>query len=69
MFGFKIVDIGRGPMLIERRADLAISRCRILFLLLWTVHREPPKFDQKLNAAAESECTTRQSRARFSQFR
>src|SRR5580704_5727765 len=42
MLRFKIVGIGRRPMLIECRADLLISRCGILRRLLLTVHREPP---------------------------
>src|SRR5580693_3095202 len=38
---FKIVGIGRRPMLIQCRTDLLISRCRILLLLLLIVHLEP----------------------------
>src|SRR6202042_750521 len=56
---FKIVGIGRRPMLIQCRTDLLISHSRILLLLLLIVHREP-RFDKKLSALAESECTTRQ---------
>src|SRR5580658_605473 len=41
VLGFKIVGIGRRPMLIKRRTDLLISHPRILFLLLLTVHLEP----------------------------
>src|SRR5579863_4766055 len=39
---FKIVGIGRRPMLIECRTDLLISHSRILLLLLLAVHLEPP---------------------------
>jgi hypothetical protein len=46
VLGFKIVGIGRGPMLIQRRTDLLISHSRILLVLLWIVllwivHLEP----------------------------
>src|ERR1700674_2436746 len=37
---FKIVGIGRRPMLIQCRADLLISHSRILLLLLSIVHLE-----------------------------
>src|ERR1700692_1353519 len=39
---FKIVGIGRRPMLIQCRTDRLISHSRILLLLLLIVHREPP---------------------------
>src|SRR5271156_4723736 len=38
---FKIVGIGRRPMLIQCRTDLLISHSRILLLLLLIVHLEP----------------------------
>src|ERR1035438_1430980 len=41
VLGFKIVGIGRRPMLIQCRTDLLISRSRILLLLLLTGHLEP----------------------------
>src|ERR1700685_3835225 len=37
---FKIVGIGRRPMLIQCRTDLLISHSRILLLLLLIVHLE-----------------------------
>jgi hypothetical protein len=46
-------------MLIQCRTDLLISHSRILLLLLLIVHLDT-QFDKKLNALAESECTTRQ---------
>src|SRR5450631_199269 len=39
---FKIVGIGRGPMLIQCRTDLLNSHSRMLVLLLLIVHLEPP---------------------------
>src|ERR1700730_3762482 len=41
VLGFKIVGIGRRPMLIQCRTDLLISHYRILLLLLLIVHLEP----------------------------
>src|ERR1700686_4006914 len=41
VLGFKIVVIGRCPMLTECRTDLLISRSRILLLFLLTGHLEP----------------------------
>lgn len=57
---FKIVGIGRCPMLIQRRPDLSISHPRILLLLLLIVHLSLP-FDKKLPALAESEYMARQA--------
>src|SRR5579862_7225336 len=41
---FKIVGIGRRPMLIQRRADILISHFRRRCLRLLIVHLEPPAF-------------------------
>src|SRR5215471_3298386 len=41
VLGFKIVGIGRRPMLIQYRADRLILHTRILLLLLLIVHLEP----------------------------
>src|SRR6201987_867355 len=41
MLRFKIIGIGRRPMLIQCRTDLLISHARILLLLLLIVHLEP----------------------------
>src|SRR5256884_9310195 len=38
VFRFKIVGIGRRPMLIQCRTDPLISHCRILLRLLLIVH-------------------------------
>src|SRR5579862_2294522 len=38
---FKIVGIGRRPMLIQCRTDLLISYCRIPFVLVLIAHLEP----------------------------
>jgi hypothetical protein len=43
MLRFKIVGIGRRPMLIQRRTYLLISHSRTLLLLLLIVHLEPSK--------------------------
>src|SRR5580698_5717132 len=42
VLGYKIVGIGRRPMLIQRRTNLLISRSRTLLRLLWIVHLETP---------------------------
>src|SRR6202045_4355342 len=43
---FKIVGIGRRPMLIQCRTDRLISHSRILLLRLLIVHLEPPNASQ-----------------------
>src|ERR1700685_2171378 len=41
VLGFKIIGIGRRPMLIQRRTNLSISHFRSLLLVLSIVHLEP----------------------------
>src|SRR6202050_3316490 len=41
VLGFKIIGIGRCPMLIQRRTNLSISHFRSLLLVLSIVHLEP----------------------------
>src|ERR1700733_9156695 len=50
---FKIIGIGRRPMLIQCSTNLLISHSGMLILLLSIVHLEPSIFHMTLNILAE----------------
>jgi hypothetical protein len=58
VLGFRIIGIGRGPVLIQCRAYLLIARCRRRRWLRLTVHFLALNFGDEPNALEKPDYTT-----------